>query len=161
PGLELSFRDYVLAEINLRNSQLYQRSKEYWLNRIPTLPPSPELPLQKNPAAIAHPRFLRRSGKLDSDTWERLKKRASLANLTPSGLLLAAFAEILTLWSKTPKFTINLTLFNRLPLHPQVNQIVGDFTSLTLLTVDNSGEDSFEVRSRRIQKQFWDDFDHR
>ncbi|WP_250126451.1 non-ribosomal peptide synthetase [Chroococcidiopsis sp. CCMEE 29] len=161
PPLELSFRDYVLAEIALRNSPLYQRSKEYWLNRVPTLPPSPELPLQKNLAAIKHPRFVRRSGKLDSDTWECLKKRASAANLTPSGLLLAAFAEVLTVWSKSPKFTINLTLFNRLPLHPQVNQIVGDFTSLTLLAVDNSGEDSFKARSRRIQMQLWEDFDHR
>ncbi len=32
-------------------------------------------------------------------------------------------------WSKMPRFTLNLTLFNRLPLHPQVNALVGDFTS--------------------------------
>ncbi len=161
PPLEISFRDYVLGEIALRNSQLYQRSKEYWLNRINTLPPSPELPLEKNLTAVKYPRFVHRTRKLDPDTWVRLKKRTTESSLTPSGLLLAAFAEILTVWSKSPKFTINLTLFNRLPLHPQVNQIAGDFTSLTLLAVDNSGEDSFEARSQRIQKQLWDDFDHR
>ena len=33
----------------------------------------------------------------------------------------------------SPRFTLNLTLFNRLPLHPQVNELVGDFTSLELL----------------------------
>ncbi|NMF62567.1 non-ribosomal peptide synthetase (plasmid) [Brasilonema octagenarum UFV-E1] len=161
PALELSFRDYVLAEIGLHDSQLYRRSQEYWLHRIRTLPPSPELPLEKSLTTVKHPRFVSRRGTLDSDTWGRLKNRASKVNLTPSGLLLAAFAEILTVWSKNPQFTINLTLFNRLPLHPQVNQISGDFTSLTLLSVDNSGQDSFEVRARRIQKQLWDDFDHR
>lgn len=161
PPIELSFRDYVLAEIALRNSPLYHCSLEYWQNRLATLPPAPEIPLQKALAVIQHPRFVRRKGNLDVDTWDRLKNRAAQANLTPSGILLAAFAEILTLWSKNPRFTINLTLFNRLPLHPEVNQIVGDFTSLTLLEVDNSGLDSFEVRARRLQKQFWDDLDHR
>lgn len=161
PLIELSFRDYVLAEIALRNSPLYRRSLEYWQNRLATLPPAPELPLQKTLAAVQHPRFVRRQGKLDPDTWGRLQNKATQASLTPSGILLAAFAEILTLWSKSPRFTINLTLFNRLPLHPEVNQIVGDFTSLTLLEVDNSGLDSFEVRARRLQKQFWDDLDHR
>jgi pyochelin synthetase len=161
PDLELSFRDYVLGEIALQNSQQYSRSLEYWQSRLATLPPAPELPLQKNLAAIEHPRFIRRTGKLDTDTWDRLKKRAIQAGLTPSGVLLAAFAEILTVWSNNPQFTLNLTLFNRLPLHPLVNQIVGDFTSLTLLEVDNSRQDSFEVRARRIQKQFWDDLEHR
>jgi amino acid adenylation domain-containing protein len=161
PPLELSFRDYVLAELALRDSQLYQRSKEYWLRRIPTLAPSPELPLEKNLAAIKHPHFVHRTRKLDPDIWRDLKRRTTEASLTPSGLLLAAFAEILTVWSKSPRFTINLTLFNRLPLHSQVNQIAGDFTSLTLLEVDNSENESFLVRSHRIQKQLWEDFDHR
>jgi amino acid adenylation domain-containing protein len=161
PPIKLSFRDYVLAEIALRNSPLYRRSLEYWQSRLATLPPAPELPLQKTLAAVQHPHFVRRRGQLDPDTWSRLKSKATQASLTPSALLLAAFAEILTVWSKSPRFTINLTLFNRLPLHPEVNQIVGDFTSLTLLAIDNSGQDSFEVRARRIQKQFWDDLDRR
>ena len=161
PRLDLSFRDYVLAEIALRDSPLYQSSKEYWLNRIPTLPPAPELPLSKNLAAVKQPRFRRRRGTLEPDIWQRLKRRANQSSLTPSGLLLAAFAEVLTLWSKSPRFTLNLTLFNRLPLHPQVNQITGDFTSLTLLAIDHSEQDSFAVRSRRIQKQLWDNVEHR
>jgi pyochelin synthetase len=161
PPIQLSFRDYVLAEIALQNSPLYHRSLEYWQSRLATLPPAPELPLQKTLAAVQHPHFVRRRGQLDPDTWSRLKSRATQASLTPSALLLAAFAEILTVWSKSPRFTLNLTLFNRLPLHPEVNQIVGDFTSLTLLAIDNSGQDSFEVRARRIQKQFWDDLDRR
>jgi len=161
PPLEVSFRDYVLAEIALRDSQLYQSSREYWLRRIPTLPPSPELPLEKNLAAVKYPHFVHRTRKLDPDKWRCLKKRTTEASLSPSGLLLAAFAEILTVWSKSPRFTLNLTLFNRLPLHPQVNQIAGDFTSLTLLEVDNSKSESFLVRSQRIQKQLWDDFDRR
>ncbi|TVP65605.1 MAG: amino acid adenylation domain-containing protein [Nodularia sp. (in: Bacteria)] len=161
PTYQISFRDYVLAEIALRETKLYQRSQEYWHNRLATLPPSPELPLRQNLTTIQHPYFVRRTGQLPTDAWHRLKKRARKANLTTSGVLTAAFAEILTIWSQNPRFTINLTLFNRLPLHPQVNQIVGDFTSLTLLAIENSFQDTFTVRSQRIQKQLWQDLEHR
>lgn len=159
--LELSFRDYVLAEIALEDSQLYERSRQYWWGRLPILPPAPELPLAKNPGSLTKPRFVRRSARLDQGRWAQLKNRSAEAGLTPSGILLAAFAEVLTAWSKRPQFTINLTIFNRHPLHPQVNDIIGDFTSLILLAIDNSGADTFEQRARRIQTQLWEDLDHR
>jgi amino acid adenylation domain-containing protein/non-ribosomal peptide synthase protein (TIGR01720 family) len=159
--LTLSFRDYVLAEAQLQESDLYKRSQRYWLDRLPSLPPAPDLPLAKNPNTIAQPRFVRRYGELKPELWQQLKQRATRAGITPSGVLLAAFAEVLSVWSKSPKFTINLTLFNRLPLHEQVNDIVGDFTSLTLLAVDNSGLETFETRARHIQAQLWADMDHR
>ena len=158
---ELSFRDYVLAEITLRDSQLYDRSQQYWRNRLASLPSSPELPITKSLATVEHPRFVRRSGQLATDVWNCLKRRATKANLTTSGILLAAFAEILTAYSKSSRFTLNLTLFHRLPLHPEVNQVVGDFTSLNLLAVDNSQDNSFAVRAERIQKQLWSDLEHR
>ena len=49
PALEISFRDYVLGELALRNSDLYRRSHDYWWDRMDTLPPAPELPLVKDP----------------------------------------------------------------------------------------------------------------
>ena len=159
--LELSFRDYVLAEGALRESEQYQRSLDYWRSRLPALPPAPELPLAKGPGSLARHRFVRREARLEPERWRRLKAGATQAGLTPSGVLLAAYAEVLTVWSKSPRLTINLTLFNRLPLHPQVNEIVGDFTSLILLAVDNSGPDTFESRARRLQEQLWKDLDHR
>jgi amino acid adenylation domain-containing protein len=159
--LELSFRDYVVAEVDLRDSDLYRRSQEYWWRRLPTLPPAPELPLAKNPRSVRQPRFVRRSARLEPETWLRLKNRATRPGLTPSTILLTAFAEVLQVWSKSPQFTLNLTLFHRLPLHTQVNNIVGDFTSVTLLAVDNSAQPTFEARARRLQEQLWDDLDHR
>ncbi|MGB3206652.1 MAG: amino acid adenylation domain-containing protein, partial [Crinalium sp.] len=158
--LEISFRDYVLAEVNQRNSPQYQRAWDYWQNRILNLAPAPELPLAQI-SAIKNPHFVRRSGRLAANTWLKLKTYASQAGITPSGILLGAFAEVLTVWSKNPRFTLALTLFNRLPLHPEVNQLIGDFTSLTLLEVDNSKQDAFINRVKRLQAQLWEDLDHR
>ncbi|MEA2602872.1 MAG: hypothetical protein QOF89_3864, partial [Acidobacteriota bacterium] len=159
--LELSFRDYMMTVAALEGTALHDESLEYWRQRLPTLPSGPDLPLTKSPAAIVEPRFVRRRGALEPAAWARLKERATRRGLTPSGLLLAAFAEALAAWSKSPRFTLILTLFNRLPLHPQVNQIVGDFTSLILLEVDAAAGDTFVERARRTQRRLWDDLDHR
>jgi amino acid adenylation domain-containing protein len=158
--LQLSFRDCVLAAIALENSPFYQQSLDYWRNRLKTLPPAPELPLAKHPNSLTQPRFKRWSDRLDLQTWQRLKTRTARASLTPTGLLLAAYAEVLGLWSKTPRFTLNVPRFNRLPLHPQVEEIIGEFASFTLLEVDNSKRESFEVRAKRLQEQLWQDLEH-
>jgi amino acid adenylation domain-containing protein len=161
PPLRLSFRDYVLATLELEQSPAFRRALDYWRGRLADLPPAPELPLAKSPAALGRPRFVRNSARLAPAAWNRLKERAARAGLTPSGLLLAAFSEVLGAWSKSPRFTINLTLFNRLPLHPQVNDVIGDFTSLTLLAVDTSIPGTFEERARSTQARLWEDLDHR
>ncbi|WP_048752632.1 condensation domain-containing protein, partial [Crocosphaera watsonii] len=161
PPLTISFRDYVMAENSWRDSEDYQHSLTYWQNRLSSLPPSPELPLTKRLGAVTQPHFVRRSGKLKANDWQKLKDQASRLGITPSGLLLAAFAEILTTWSKNHEFTLNLTLFNRLPIHPEINRLIGDFTSSLLLAVNNKGQDFFSTKARRIQGQLWEDLDHR
>ena len=155
------FRDYLQALTSLEQTDVFRESKEYWTKRVPTLPPSPELPLEKDPSSIARPVFKRRAACLDPEAWRNLKEKAARFQSTPVGTLLAAYAEVLAIWSKTPRFTLNLTLFNRLPLHPQSNSIFGDFTSVNLLEVDNSAAPSFKARMHGQQERLWQDLDHR
>ncbi|HYG83026.1 MAG TPA: condensation domain-containing protein, partial [Pyrinomonadaceae bacterium] len=161
PELGVTFRDYVLTEAGLRQSALYEQAREYWWRRLDELPAAPELPLARNPASLEQPRFVRRTGRLEAGRWEELKRRARQAGLTPSGVLLAAYAEVLARWSKRQHFMINLTLFNRLPLHEGIGEVVGDFTSLTLLEADYRGGSSFRERGRKLQEQLWEDIDRR
>jgi amino acid adenylation domain-containing protein len=157
PPLLLGFRDYVLAAAALEETEALR----YWLDRLPELPPPPDLPLARAPSTVAHPRFRRRAETLGADHWQRIKERARSERLTPSAVLLTKFADVLGAWSRRQQFTINLTLFQRLPLHPQVNQIVGDFTSITLLAVDCAAADAFVARAHTLQAQLWRDLDHR
>ncbi len=159
--LTISFRDYVLAEQKIEQTELYERSRDYWLSRLDSLPPAPDLPLDKRPNELTQHLCQRYAGGLERTQWQQLKQKAAKAGLTPSGVLLAAFTEILTIWSKNPQFTISLALFNRLPLHPQVNELLGDFISATLLAVDNSNPEPFSQRAFRLQQQLWQDLEHR
>lgn len=161
PKVDFSFRDYIVAEHALRDGPLFQRSERYWFDRIDTLPGAPDLPLAIAPSALTETRFVRRMRMMDRDRWSTLKKRAVSLGLTPSGLLLAAFSEVLARWSQNPRFCINLTMYSRHPFHENVDNIVGDFTSLTLLEVDHSRATSFLETAERVQKQLWSDLDHR
>ena len=158
--LDISFRDCVEHERALRRTPDYEQSRQYWLERIESLPPAPDLPLATDPGSVKQPRFERRALELSSSQWKEFERRARQAGVTPSGALLAAFAEILAKWSSAARFTLNLTLFNRPPFHPQVNEVVGDFTSLTLLTADHTAREPFSARAVRLQKQLWQDLDH-
>ncbi|WKX69040.1 AMP-binding protein [Streptomyces sp. XD-27] len=165
PPVDLQFRDYLLAERQLRETSGYQRDKDYWWARLDELPAAPELPPAERPADAAStaetPRFRRRFLKLDTPAWEQLKQRAQRRGLTPSSVVLSAYAAIVERWSRTPRFSLNLTVLNRLPLHPQVNRMVGDFTSVNLLAVDWSAGRSFTERAASLSGQLFDDLDHR
>jgi amino acid adenylation domain-containing protein len=159
PLLELSFRDIVLAEMAQRDSASYRQAERYWLERLADLPGGPELPLRRDPASLTRPHFVRRLHRLEQADWSVLRARAQRLGLTPSGLLCAAYADVLAAWSRHARFCITLTLFNRPALHPQIMQIIGDFTSTLLLEVDASAP-GFADRAKTLQKQLAADLDH-
>jgi yersiniabactin nonribosomal peptide synthetase len=160
PALALSYRDYIETEQALQNHPLYIRSQNYWLKRIDSMPAAPDLPLAMLPEQVGRPHFTRRRAVMPAMQWLRLKERAKEAGLTPSSVILAAFAEVLRLWSRQPNFTLNMTLFNRLPLSPQINQLIGDFTSLNLMSVQVQPDTSFIVRVKQLQAQLAQDLEH-
>ncbi|HBL29035.1 MAG TPA: hypothetical protein DD490_19545, partial [Acidobacteria bacterium] len=159
PGL--SFRDYVLAEARLQELPIYETSRKYWWDRIDSLPPAPLLPVVRQIERGRTHEFKRRRFRLPSTRWEAIKARARRSGLTLSSLLLAAFAEVLSRWAKSPHYALNLTLFNRLPLHEDVGGVVGDFTNLLVLEVDGRLGETFLERAARIQERFLRDFEHR
>lgn len=158
--LELSFRDYVLMLEASRSGQNHATARRYWLGRLPDLPPAPRLPTREGGEATASGVFRRRQCTLDAATWALFQKTVRENGLTPAGVLLAAYAEILGLWSRDSRFTVNLTLFDRLQGHPDVNRLVGDFTTLTLLAVDSAAAPVFLDRARLLQRRLWEDRDH-
>ncbi|GGJ75019.1 non-ribosomal peptide synthetase [Pilimelia anulata] len=159
PAPDLSFRDYLAAAAPDDAERAAARA--YWADRVPALPPAPQLPLAADPAALGVPRFSRRCARLDPATWRALTDRARAHGLTPSAVLLAAYAEVLGRWSARPDLTLNLTLFDRRDVHPDVDRVLGDFTSLLLIACVPEPGDTWLDRVRRIQAELWGALDHR
>ncbi|MEU5305615.1 amino acid adenylation domain-containing protein [Streptomyces noursei] len=160
PPIEAEFRDYLLAERALAESPRHQRDKDYWHARLDTLPPAPDLPVLDS-GSQQTTRFRRRFLKLGTPGWERLKERARRRGLTPSSVVLAAYAAVIERWSRSPRFCLNLTVLNRLPLHPGIDRVVGDFTTVNLLAVEGTTGMCLADRARALAGQLFDDLDHR
>lgn len=167
PALEaapipLSFRDYVLAQEEGRGHARYERDRAWWHERLDELPGAPDLPLARAPHTIEQPDFVRRNATLEADDWRRLNGFAAARNITGSAALLAAFAEVLGQWCRKDGFCINLTHFNRERLHPAVESLVGDFTSVVLVACAPSQPGtSFADRARALQRETWTGLAHR
>ncbi|GGF69381.1 non-ribosomal peptide synthetase [Paenibacillus albidus] len=160
PPLEATFRDYVLSLLSITSADRYRMAQSYWQERIPCLPAGPQLP-----AAVSQgpkrQEFKRWKAVLPARLWSKLSAAARRRGLTSSALLLTCYAEVLALYAKQPHFLLNLTLFNRLPLHPQMDQLVGDFTTISLLEVDYREPGPFSRRAEQLQERLWTDLDHR
>jgi pyochelin synthetase len=160
PPLEITFRDYLLAERGLRDTARYRRDRDYWQARVDDLSPAPDLPLlsTEQPGPV---RFRRHHTRLAAPKWDALREQARLHGITASTAVLAAYAAVLGRWSRLPRFSLNLTLLNRQPLHPQVDRLVGDFTSVSLLAVEDATGAPFHEWAARTGAQMFDDLDHR
>ncbi len=160
PALPIEFRDYVLARRNIVEGERQRAARAYWMERVPTMPLAPNLPLVGNPADLHKPGFARRIELIETQRWHRLRRRAQGIGVTPSALLMTVYGLVIARWSKRPDFTLNVTMFDRLPLHPCVNELVGDFTTLSLMSVDYSTEMPLKERARALQRQLWRDVEH-
>ncbi|WP_374336347.1 amino acid adenylation domain-containing protein [Leeia sp.] len=160
PAVGITFRDYVVAEHALRQGAAWQRALAYWHKRIAELAPAPDLPLVCQPESIEKPQFTRRDRILSPAHWSALQAQARAHSVTSSIMLLAAFARVLGLWCRQPRFSLTLPLFNRLPLHPDINGVIGDFTSVVLLEVRLEANQTFAELARQLQEQLWQDMDH-
>ncbi|NUS17479.1 MAG: amino acid adenylation domain-containing protein [Streptomyces sp.] len=158
--LTLTFRDYVLHEQAAKAGPRYAADEEYWLGRLDALPDAPQLPLAKLPAQVERTRFQRRQATLAPERWAALRGAAQRRGITPSAVLMAAFGEALRRWAAQPDFTLNLTLFNRPAVHPEINQVIGDFTTVVLLAMQAEDNEPFAVRAARVQQQLLRDLEH-
>ncbi|MUK51037.1 non-ribosomal peptide synthetase [Aliivibrio fischeri] len=161
PELKIDFRDYLIAERSLIDTPAYEQAARYWQSRIAELPLAPELPSLNAPADIDKVEFKRHHLRFPLSQWQVFKQSASKAGLTPSVAVLAAYAAVLQRWSRQSSFCLSLTLLNRMPLHEQVNQLIGDFTSVSVLAIDGKEPQAFAQWAKKIGQQLFNDLDHR
>jgi len=160
PTISLQFRDYVLALQKLKTSQYYQEDKTYWQSQIAHYDFEAALPLRISPHQIKYPKFSRITKTIDKKIWQKLQEKIIQHSLSPTSVILACYGMVLAYWSGKTKFCINLTLFNRLSLHPEMEKITGDFTILELFNFIRSEKYISQLLTDTHHK-LWADLDHR
>ncbi|MFI6585241.1 amino acid adenylation domain-containing protein [Embleya sp. NPDC050493] len=143
--------------------QRRERAGAYWARRAAELPPGPALPWTAAANEPGPPRFTRHQDGLTAAEWTRLRSRAAEHGLSPTGVLLAAFALTLNRRGAGAPFCLNTTLFDR-PDDPQLLDIVGDFTTTVLVEPplpDLSRPWTFAAWAGEVNRRFWSDLEHR
>jgi mycobactin phenyloxazoline synthetase len=151
PELRYTYREYR-REIVRRESvpqPACEADRDWWAQRIPEFPDPPTLPAEsrKHPSRNS----TRRWRWLDAKIRDALFANARSRGVTPAMMFAAAFAYTLACWSANSRFLLNVPLFGREPLHPDVDSLVGDFTSSLLVDIDLTGTTSAVARARIVQ----------
>lgn len=151
PELGFSYQEYR-HEIVRREAQprpAHDADRDWWSRRVPDFPDPPALPSTNRKTLSRN--STRRWHWLDPETRDQLFEHARSRGVTPAMMFAAAFSHTLACWSTTSRFLLNVPLFGREPLHPDIDLLVGDFTSSLLLDVDLTGTNDAASRAHAVQ----------
>ncbi|WP_427031519.1 amino acid adenylation domain-containing protein [Halomonas sp. H2] len=157
--LELTFRDYVLWSRQQEQGDAYESELAYWRERVADLAGPPALPVRSE-LALELGHFERQAHQFNAQQTQQLRELAQSLGMTVNGLLLGTYAEVLGRWSSTPRFTLNIPRFNRPQVHEQINSVMGEFATFSLLSVDRQQGATLGDRLKRIQEDLWQALDH-
>ncbi|CVK20161.1 hybrid non-ribosomal peptide synthetase/type I polyketide synthase [Sporomusa sphaeroides] len=159
PVLEVSYRDYLGYTAGRRQTRQYELAKKYWQDRVGNFPAPPQLPVNLPAGKPAAGKFVRRQKRIDRTKWQAFVQAAARQNLTPSAALLSLYAEVLAAWGAGSRFAVMLTVFDRERVHPQIDQIIGDFTQLMLVEIRRE-QVAASRNAAAIQAQMLADMEH-
>lgn len=152
PPLKANFFQYQYLQ-GIESKQRYREAKAYWQQRLTSLPGAPALTLAQQPEMLTKPRFTRRDYLLKHHQLAILEDKARQHGITMATVFLTLYCEVLARWSENKHFLLNVPLFNRHELVPDVGDMVADFTTLLLLEVDFRQPASFLQRLQQLQSQ--------
>lgn len=155
---ELSFPVYVEAYQEYRQGISYARDRHYWLERIDGLPAAPALPTVRD--ANLQGGFSRLSLEIEPLRYQAFKDACTHWGVTPTAAVAAVYAATLERWSVAPEFCLNLTVLNRQPVHERIGEVVGDFTSTSLLEVRWRTDVGLGANARELASRLFEDMEH-
>ncbi|WP_431898980.1 amino acid adenylation domain-containing protein [Nonomuraea sp. bgisy101] len=158
--LSYSFAQYLADQQEFENSDATRAAEDYWRGRLANLPGPPQLPLAEGAGLREHRGVTRYYQRLSATEVARIAACAQAEALTLPVVFCTVYAEVLSRWSAEPRFLLNIPTFGRRELHDDVPLIVGDFTNVTLLSVDAGEPATFAERARAVQAQLRSDLTH-
>lgn len=150
PELNYTYREYRAALTSTTAAS--EEDRRWWVERIPELPEGPALPLVPRSEQADPKRTRRRWHIFDVATRDALFAAAHRRGITPAMAVAGSYAGTLARWATNRRFLLNLPMFGREQFHPDVDKLVGDFTSSLMLDVDLTAADTPAARCRVLQQ---------
>ena len=127
---------------------------------MPELPGAPGLPTVPLGERTAAHRTVRYDHWMAPEAKQMLVSGAHQRGITPAMALAAVFADTIGGWSSQDRFLLNVPLFHRESAHPDIDRVIGDFTSSIMLEVDVTADMSVADRARQLQRTMYESGSH-
>ncbi|MDE1145041.1 MAG: condensation domain-containing protein [Azospirillaceae bacterium] len=160
PPLGLTYRQH-LATTETGKADRARPAAEAWRDRLATLPGAPILPeLVQATEEFPQPAVARRHVWLSPERKHMLTDIARRKGVTVAMAVATVLAEVVGHWSATDHFLLNVPMFDRPANHPDIDRVVGDFSSSVMLEVDLRQSLAFVDRVRALQQRMHADAAH-
>lgn len=157
PGAD--FKDFIHRRRSVKDSPAWQRSLQYWQERIGDMPNAPDLPIVDHDKIPETSHFRRMQICMNPEQASHLYAQARKCGVTINALLCTAYTDVLRLWSRNASFTLNLLISQRPGVSAGFSRVIGNFGNTMLLEVSvNSG--GFQERAKALQRQMYRDIEH-
>lgn len=156
------FRDYIEFKKQEEDRKFLKKMDDeaYWDAKIEKMGEAPELPILDGTDYSEEKSFEQYKLNIPKEKWERVASVMSKHKVTQSMIIFSAYAHVLSYWSKTDDFSVNITLLNRPKISEDISEIVGDFTEVNVTSVNIDKEKTFLENTIEMQLGLWEDLSH-
>lgn len=159
--LPVDFGGYMKVLHSLRASARFESDKQWLKSRIESFPRPPAIcrtgPSGKHGAGA----FCTLEFTLSAETWKQAETLAARHGVSTAMMLCGAFCKTLRRWSGAQEFCLNIPIFDRYPVHPAIDSVVGPFNNNILLAI--TWPDNVEMwdNVRALQRNCFEALEHR
>ncbi|MBQ7433957.1 MAG: hypothetical protein IJV50_10955 [Lachnospiraceae bacterium] len=155
-GEEVSYPKFGFADYLKINAAkpVDEKAHDYWMKRCKTMPKAPNLPYKKPFSQVENIRFQRLEHYFTEEETTRLYETAKKNHVSLAAVICTCFAKTLYEQGGNTPLTLNLTLFSREMVHEEANDILGEFTNIGFVSMEEEKE-SFSKQVQNVQLQFW------
>ncbi|MCR5540499.1 MAG: amino acid adenylation domain-containing protein [Ruminococcus sp.] len=159
---EYTFCEYVTNKDEWQKNKDYVRNaEEYWEHHAEELPTAPSLPYKLNFSEVTKPHFSRLRYELSEKQTLCLNEHLRKYSATASAVICTAYMRVLSICGGSEDFSLNLTVYNRLPLNREVKKLLGDFTNVTAVAYHRDSQGSFLREMNAVREELIQAVEHR
>lgn len=156
------FRDYIAYKKQEEDRNFLKKMDDeaYWDAKLVNMGEAPELPVLDAADYGEEKEFEQYKIVIPKEKWKRVAKVMGKHKVTPSMTIFSAYTHVLSYWSKTDNFSVNITLLNRPKISEDISEIVGDFTEVNVTGITIDKDKNFLENTIGMQLGLWEDLSH-
>lgn len=158
-GCDVTYRDYVQWLDRVRESEAYERDREYWLDKAAGFPDEQALEPLVAPESITNPQVANETRSLSDELCGKVRAAAAARGMTAFSVMLAAFGKALEACGGRHEFLINTPVAFR-PQTGEAAELLGECSDFRLFRFASEPDDTLWATAAQVAAQLADESKH-